>query len=619
MLQHKWALWSGFLGATASCFIKMGVGGKNSSPLLHFVHTYICERPMTQAWLADLDEVLLRGIHGVLGELMIKYRINLMPYWKIVRLRVIEEVAVRLHLFEVDYCELFIVLPVRIVCIIAMLITNVYMIASFLRGIQESGSVVGTSLSTAANFASSAIYGRILWHEQMNGRWFLGFSCVLIGVMILSSETTAAEETTNDDKTVNDTDASATDIRTRIKMLEDATNDDSNVNNSGTDITTRIKRFEERNIDSSSRPVTPPAPLEASRKTRDCPKIADKDIIKTKVVSLRTSFSNNENCSPRYELPATTPTFRNSKKFTPRITPSPEQVCNRIPLKPTNAQPSSPLRRTKEKLKPESALDQFYNFDNKSLSSRPNLINRSFVNECALCDGALFDKSTGDSKVAIADLSLNTCFHLFHSRCLKQASKSYRNACPICEKPLAMWTASKQAAQFPGFWLERVENFLRANRAPQDTISGKDVCLPASTIRDYFQQVNDLTESQKLYIQDDPMGMDRGLQAALEWGGYVDCNLVSKGHVGFSKALRTRGIWKYDPKKDDLWLWDWGSIHPRQRCDQCQLIKRPLPIECQGCRGSSEAAFYCSELCAKRDRQRHKQTCDAWKAHGPKL
>jgi len=608
MWQHQWALWSGFLGATASCFVKMGVGGEDSSPLLHFVQTYICERPIAQAWLADLDEVLLQGIHLVLGELMIKYRINLMPYWKMYRTRVIEEVAMRFHLFEVDYCQLCIVLPVRIICIIAMLVTNVYMIASFLKGIQESGSVVGTSLSTAANFASSAIYGKILWDEQMNGRWCLGFLCVLIGVVILSSETTDDD----DDKKDNAVDSTDVDkIPTRLKKFAD--------------IRARIKNLDEKAnyMKSSSNSITPPPPpLEIYTTTWLPPAVFSKsEIIKGKVASLRTSFTNNNNnnkkASPRSQLPANTPINSGSKIITPRVTPSPEQVCNRIPYKPANAQLSSPVRRTKEKLKSESALEQYYNFDNKS--SPPNWTTRSFVNECALCDGSLFDKRTGNSRDAIADLSLKTCFHLFHSRCLKQASKLYGNACPICEKPLAMWTATKQASQFPGFWLERVENFLRdMNGAPKDRVSGKDVCLPAAKIRDYFQEEEDLTEAQKLFIQDDPTGMDRGLQAALEWGGYIDCNRIPKGHVGFSNALRTRGIWKYDPKKDDLWLWDWGSIHPRQRCDQCQLIKRPLPVECQGCQGSSEAAFYCSQLCAKRDRQRHKQTCDAWKAHGPK-
>ena len=600
MWQHKWALWSGFLGATASCFVKMGVD--NSSPLLHFVQTYICE---TQTWLTDLDETLLRIIHGILGDLMIKYRINLMPLWKMYRTRVIEEAGIRLHLFEVDYSQFFVVLPLRIFCVAAMLITNVYMIASFLRGIQDSGSVGGTSLSTGANFVSSAIYGKILWGEQMNGQWFVGFFCVLIGVMILSSETTEAAETRSSTATA------ATNDNNKKKKK------DNLIDTSRIDIRKRIKNLERRLNDPTSRPVTPPPPLEIHIKTRN-------GISNGKVASMRTSLMNNDKnknktSSQESELLTTTPIGSTSNRFSRKITPSPEK--NRIPFKPKLMQPSSPVRRSKERLKPESALQQYYNFNNKSLSSPGSfsLTTRSFVNECALCDGPLFDKITGEAKDAVTDLSLKTCFHTFHSRCLKSAGKMYGNACPICEKPLAIWTSSKQAAQFPGFWLERVENFLRAmNGAPQDTASGNDVCLPAFKIREHFQKQEDLTEAQKMYIQDDPTGMDRGLQAALEWGGYIDCNRVPKGNVGFSEALRTRGIWKYDRKKDEIWFWDWGNIHPRQRCAQCQLIKRPLPIECEITRGSSEAAFYCSELCAKRDKQRHKQTCDIWTQHGPK-
>ena len=528
----------------------------------------------------------------------------------------IEELAVRFYLFEVDYCQLCIVLPIRVICVVAMLVTNAYMIASFLRGIQESGSVGGTSLSTAANFAGSAIYGKLLWGEQMNGRWCLGFSCVLVGVLILSSETTTT---------------------TSEEFLGTSPPDDSNGKASSTriafpDVKTRIKEFETgKGQSSSSKTATTPPPLKIDTKSRIRATVSKSDIITDKVASLRTTFMNGKNRSQRFESPVTTTTARNS--LARLITPSPDRTCIRTPFKSADPLPTSILRRTKKpsplptspskrartKLRPESSLEQYYDSDNKLLTSTPNMANRSFVNECALCDKRLFDKSTGHCSDAVADLSIKTCFHLFHSSCLKQTSKCYGNACPFCEKPLAMWTASKQAAQFPGFWLEPVESFLIAMKGPpKDIISGKDKCLPASMIRAYFQDGDHLTESQKLYIQDDPTGMDRGLQAALEWGGYIDYNKVPKGYVGFLNALRTRGIWKYDSKKDDLWLWEWGLIHPRQRCDQCQLIKRPLSIECQGCRGSSEAAFYCSEICAKRDRQRHKRTCDAWKVHGPK-
>ena len=292
MWQHKWALWSGFLGATASSFVKMGVGGDGSSPLLNFVQTGICERPLAKAWLVDLDEVLLSGIHRVLGDLMIKYGINLMPYWKILRTRVLEEVAVRFYLFEIDYCQLSIALPVRIICIVAMLVTNAYMIASFLRGIQESGSVGGTSLSTAANFASSAIYGKILWGEQMNGMWCLGFSCVIVGVVILSSETSEVGETTP----LDDKNKAAGGISTY------------------TDVRTRIKNLERSKVQSNSKPAKPPPPLVIRTKTRKWHAISKNDGVKGTVTSMRSSFMNKENSSPRPELKATTPTRKSIKK-----------------------------------------------------------------------------------------------------------------------------------------------------------------------------------------------------------------------------------------------------------------------------------------------------------------
>jgi len=543
----------------------MGTGGSDSSPLLQLLQTHICESVLVQTWLVDLDENLLQGIHLVLGDLMIKHRINLMIHWKTIRTNIIEGFALRLHLFEVDYCELCIVLPIRIACIVAMIVTNAYMIASFLKGMKDSGSVAGTSLSTAANFASSAAYGKLLWDEPMNGTWCLGFSCVLLGVVILSSVTTA-ETSDNAKRRIN---------RTRPFL----------------------------------RKVTPPPPLTIFTKTTSTRATDhERNVIPIgTVASLRSSFSSSsKDPSPRSGGPAVTPSprqFRTTPKFS-----KPKAAIKPAPAKKTKV-------KGKGKLKLESALTQFYNFRNKSSP----LCNRSFLNECALCEGTLFDKSTGESKDAIADLSTNTCFHIFHAKCLKQASKSYGNECPICEAPLAMWTSSKQAAQFPGFWLERVENYLLTmGGAPKNTASGMDACLPASTIRDYFEGEDDLTGAQKLYIKDDPTGMDKGLQATLEWGGFIDYNQVPKGRVGFSQALRTKGIWKYDPKKDDIWLWDWGSIHPRQRCDQCQLMKRPLPLECEGCRGSSEAAFYCSVSCAKRDRQRHQQTCDSWKQRGSK-
>jgi drug/metabolite transporter (DMT)-like permease len=141
--------------------------------------------------MVDLDDTVLKIIYRTLGDLMIKRRINLMPYFTVFR-KTIEGWLLQLNIFDVDYCQVL-TLPGRLLCIVGMIVLNAYMIASFLRGIQESGSVVAPSLSTAANFTTSALYGALVWHERMNLQWLVGFVCVLLGVMLLSN-TTPAED-----------------------------------------------------------------------------------------------------------------------------------------------------------------------------------------------------------------------------------------------------------------------------------------------------------------------------------------------------------------------------------------------------------------------------------------
>jgi MYND finger len=319
------------------------------------------------------------------------------------------------------------------------------------------------------------------------------------------------------------------------------------------------------------------------------------------------------------EKPVKTPVNRPTRqfKFTPVAKENP--TVNSTPLLPkASATPSVNIKTQKSSLKPELSLEQFYKDPSTKVQAyNSSLAQKTSLNECALCDKAIFDTATGTSDAAVADLSPNTCFHIFHAKCLKQSTKSFGNACPLCDSPLAMWVTARQAAHFPGFWQHRVEQYLLQHGPPQDLVTEELVCLPVSEIREAFSKDATLTVAQKVFIHDDPSGMGKGLQAALEWGGYRDYNKVPKGHVGFHNCLRTKGMWKYDSKKDDIWLWSWGDIHPRQRCDQCQMIKRPLPVVCQQCVGSSEAAYYCSSACSKRDWQRHKQVCQQWKDHGP--
>ena len=54
---------------------------------------------------------------------------------------------------------------VRGLCLLLMIACNALMLGGFLRGMEESGSVAGTALASAANFCVSAIYGYVLFAE----------------------------------------------------------------------------------------------------------------------------------------------------------------------------------------------------------------------------------------------------------------------------------------------------------------------------------------------------------------------------------------------------------------------------------------------------------------------
>ena len=224
---------------------------------------------------------------------------------------------------------------------------------------------------------------------------------------------------------------------------------------------------------------------------------------------------------------------------------------------------------------------------------------------CPLCEEPLFDRE-GNAELAVADLS-PSCYHVMHARCIKYRQKHDKDStCPICERSVPMFVNAMQTAHFAGFWIPRVEACLRKFGPAEGGLP-----QPASAIREWLANEKTLTDAQKVYINEDPSGLGKGLLSALEWGGSVDHNGVQKGHRGWHGCLKSKGVWSYSPKYDDVWLWAWGDVHPRQRCEQCQLFKA-LTVACKECQGSSEAAFYCSEACQKRDRQRHKMTCQLW-------
>jgi drug/metabolite transporter (DMT)-like permease len=87
---------------------------------------------------------------------------------------------------ELSLCTVAELVP-RGLFLLAMIACNATMLGTFLEGMQESGSVAGTALSSAANFAASALFGAALFDERFSFQWWLGFSMVVVGSMLLST------------------------------------------------------------------------------------------------------------------------------------------------------------------------------------------------------------------------------------------------------------------------------------------------------------------------------------------------------------------------------------------------------------------------------------------------
>ena len=78
-------------------------------------------------------------------------------------------------------------LSLRGACLLLMIGTNAAMMATFLEGLNESGTVAGTALANAANFSLSAIYGIVFFEESITTLWMIGFAMIVVGAWILSS------------------------------------------------------------------------------------------------------------------------------------------------------------------------------------------------------------------------------------------------------------------------------------------------------------------------------------------------------------------------------------------------------------------------------------------------
>lgn len=466
---------------------------------------------------SDVDAILLNNVYWILGDLMIKYDINLMPYWRTCRLK-LEDLVLQVHIFEVDWCQALMLVP-RIGCFVLMLIINAYMIASFLKGMKDSGSVVGTALSSGANFVFSALYGYILWGERFSQTWWMGFATVLLGVFLLTTTVSTEPQ------------------RRKVSRLDEVR----------PSVTTTVY---ERN---------------------------EKDQFVPKKLPLN-EYIKAAGTKP----PPTTP---------PRVALTPTKILG----------PSRTLLKKRKQM------------------TTP-FVDRFFMNECPLCQQSLFDAKTGLSATALANLSPH-CSSAYHAKCLvqhcAQMKKSKKEAlCVVSNKPITMWTRTKQAASLGAFWIERVER-IGQQLGPAMDDQDRDRPLSMVIIRQKLHEDPTLTDEQKEYIDDDPSGLDKGLASCIIWGGSVDYNDCAKGHADYKKILVTEGIWQFDARRDEIWFHGWG-LHPKKRCDFCQSIV-PLTFPCDETKGSCEALAYCSEKCKKSGFKRHKLTRQMWQEKGPKF
>ncbi|XP_075896819.1 transmembrane protein 42-like [Nelusetta ayraudi] len=88
-------------------------------------------------------------------------------------------------------------IPLRLLCGALLLACNATMWTFFSKALRHcSSSARATVTTTASNFISSAVLGRLIFGESHAALWWVGISLTLCGLLVLhgSSATTAAQE-----------------------------------------------------------------------------------------------------------------------------------------------------------------------------------------------------------------------------------------------------------------------------------------------------------------------------------------------------------------------------------------------------------------------------------------
>ena len=139
-----WALLSGALGAMASCFAKV-------------------------AFASNEDLALWLPLPDLSPSNLTCPEFASLPAWL--------ELSLWLQ------CHLVSKLVPRLLALVAMILCNISMVACFVGGLQESGSVAGTALATGSNFVCSVLVGYMVWNESLVS--WPGFFMVVAGTILL--------------------------------------------------------------------------------------------------------------------------------------------------------------------------------------------------------------------------------------------------------------------------------------------------------------------------------------------------------------------------------------------------------------------------------------------------
>jgi hypothetical protein len=182
------------------------------------------------------------------------------------------------------------------------------------------------------------------------------------------------------------------------------------------------------------------------------------------------------------------------------------------------------------------------------------------MTDCPVCQEPLFD----DEGVAPKKVAKILCYHLVHDECLRESAKALnadgqrygiggmgepRGGCPICGQGVTIWFCFDQAAEFPVFWMKRIQTILQ-EMGPDGSP------IPIEVLRDKLRADTGLTEAQKKYLDKKQCDMGRGFYGALEEEGKrkVGWKEVDGGPAngGYATTYFMEGAWKWNQEDDTL-------------------------------------------------------------------